>query len=173
MVNDLLDLTKIEAGKLKMQKQPFDLPSLLEDSITLTKSMATEKSIQVNPEIQPGLGIIDADKVRLKQILYNLLSNAVKFSESGKRIGLRAYHQDGCAIIEVWDEGRGIDTKDVGEIFHSFQQVESSMSSKPEGTGLGMAIAKRLVEMHGGQIAVESRLGVGSTFRINLPYISR
>ncbi len=171
MANDILDLSRIEAGKIEIEKRPFDLSLMLSRSPLTIKSLADKKRIQMELNIAPDLGVLDADEVRIKQVLYNLLSNALKFTEPGMRIGIEAHVKDNQAIIEVWDEGIGIAKEDREKIFDPFEQVGQAEAGKPIGTGLGLAISRRLIELHGGSLTVKSSKGVGSRFMIVLPGI--
>ncbi|HEB32671.1 MAG TPA: PAS domain-containing hybrid sensor histidine kinase/response regulator [Spirochaetes bacterium] len=169
MVNDILDLSKIEAGKFEIEKKPFSLGSMLSRLPLTIKSLASKKKIKLELNISPEVDLVTADEVRIKQVLYNLLSNAVKFTGSGKRIGIDACVKDCTAIIEVWDEGIGIREEDRDRVFEPFVQVGGAESGKPEGTGLGLAISRRLVNAHGGYISVKANNGPGSRFTVMLP----
>ncbi|KKL73357.1 hypothetical protein LCGC14_2075740 [marine sediment metagenome] len=169
MVNDILDLSSIEAGKMEIEKQPLDLKDLLSRTPSVIQSQAKKKGITIEMNLAPELGIIEADGVRIKQVMYNLLSNAVKFTEAGKRIGIDGYTEEDQAVVEVWDEGIGIALEDLEKVFDPFEQVIQADLGKPEGTGLGLAISRRLIEAHGGTLSVQSEKGAGSRFRIVLP----
>jgi len=168
MVNDILDLSKIEAGRTELDIKPFNLRETLMSIPTHVKSLAMKKGLQVELDIAPDLGMIRGDEVRIKQVVYNLLSNAIKFTESGKRIGIRAYLHEFTAVVTVWDEGIGIDAGNIERIFQPFEQVGAAAKDS-QGTGLGLAITMRLVQLHGGNIEVESSPGEGSRFTISLP----
>ncbi len=172
MINDILDISKIEAGEMEVVKMPFDLRHMLRRVPLMAKYPADKKKIQIELKIDPDLGLIEADEVRIKQVLYNLLSNAIKFTDPGKRIGMNARKNDLQIIIEVWDEGIGITGKDLEKIFDPFKQVSHAGSGRPEGAGLGLAISKRIIELHGGSLSVESKRGVGSRFIICLPLLN-
>ncbi len=169
MVNDILDLSKIEAGKIEIEKKPFALDAMLSRLPSTIQSLMNKKKIQMEVNVDPDLGVINADETRIKQVIYNLLSNAVKFTEPGKRIGIEAYLKDSRSVIEVWDEGIGIAEEDFEKVFDPFEQVGQTDTVKPEGTGLGLAISRRLVEAHGGSITIESKKGAGSRFIVVLP----
>ncbi len=169
MVNDILDLSRIEAGKMEIEKQPIDLKDLLSRTPSVIQSQAKKKGITIEMNLDSELGMIEADGVRIKQVMYNLLSNAVKFTETGKRIGIDAYTEEDQAVVEVWDEGIGIALEDLDKVFDPFEQVGQADLGKPEGTGLGLAISRRLIEAHGGTLSVQSEKGAGSRFRIVLP----
>jgi len=168
MVNDILDLSKIEAGKIELDIRPFNLKDTLISIPTHVKSLAMKKGLRVELDIAPELGMISGDEVRIKQVVYNLLSNAIKFTESGRRIGIKAHQQGHTAVITVWDEGIGIDAKNIARIFQPFEQVGAAAKDS-QGTGLGLAITMRLVQLHGGGIKVQSSPGGGSRFTITLP----
>ncbi len=169
MVNDILDLSKIEADRLEIEKKPFDLGALLERVPQTIHALADRKNIRVELELAPGLDLIEADEVRVTQVVFNLLSNAIKFTESGRRVGISARKRNGRTIVEVWDEGIGILEEDLERIFDPFQQINQGIAGKPEGTGLGLAITKRLIELHGGTLTVQSSPGKGSRFTCVLP----
>ncbi len=168
MINDILDLSKIEAEKLELKKTPVDLESMLIRIQSSVKSMAAKKNLSMENDIDPGIGLLTADQVRLKQVVYNLLSNAIKFTNDGGSIGLRARGDGDRAVIAVWDRGIGIPGDRLQSVFDPFEQVNDE-SRRKQGTGLGLSISKRLVEMHGGTISVESEPGRGSEFTISLP----
>ncbi|HTP58241.1 MAG TPA: ATP-binding protein, partial [Spirochaetia bacterium] len=167
MVNDVLDLSKIEAGKVELEKKPFDTAVLIQRVLTTVRSLAAKKHIHVDTDVEPGLGLLDADEVRIKQVLYNLLSNAIKFTDRERKIGVTARGQGRECEITVWDEGIGIDADDRERIFEPFEQLRKG--HEDHGTGLGLTIVRNLVELHGGSVSVESKVGEGSRFTIRLP----
>jgi two-component system sensor histidine kinase/response regulator len=169
MVDDILDLSKIEAGKIEIDRKPFDLGAMLERAPSVIHAVAQKKDVMVEVNIQPNLGWINGDEVRLKQVIYNLLSNAIKFTEPGKKIGIDAMADEDSFNITVWDEGEGIPEDYLEKIFKPFEQVKESKIAKETGTGLGLAISQKLLEMHGGTISVTSQIGKGSRFVISLP----
>jgi len=188
LVNDILDLSKIEAGRLELQRSEIQLQLLLEKSLSIIRDKAEEKRIRLTVESDQIPETITADERRLNQIIYNLLSNAVKFTEDGGTICLsaRVIAGEGDAIpaeslfigqeleIRVADNGIGIRKEDLEEIFKPFSQLEGSLSRKYPGTGLGLGLTRNLVEMHGGRMWAESEgLGKGSTFRVTLPMEQR
>jgi PAS domain S-box-containing protein len=164
MVNDILDLAKIEAGKFQLEKRPVDLELLLRQTAAAIATMAEMKQIKLVKNFAPRLGYLETDEIRLKQVVYNLLSNAVKFTDSGKQIGIDALAEGQYAVISVWDEGIGIPGADLERIFNPFEQVRNI-----KGTGLGLAIVKRIVTLHGGTVGVISNPGSGSRFTVRLP----
>jgi signal transduction histidine kinase len=169
LINDILDLSKIEAGRMELAPAPFHLPSGLENAVTLVKERAARHSITLELDLDPGLGEIVCDERKVKQVLLNLLSNAVKFTPQGGRISLKAAQKDGAVEVAVSDTGIGIAPEDQAAIFEEFRQVGSDETRKQEGTGLGLTLAKKFVELHGGRIWVESEPGRGSTFTFTLP----
>jgi signal transduction histidine kinase len=168
LINDILDLSKIEAGRMELAPAPFHLPSTLENAVTLVKERAARHGIGVELDLDPRLGELVGDERKIKQILLNLLSNAVKFTPEGGRISLKAGRREGVVEISVTDTGIGIAPEDQAAIFEEFRQVGSD-ERKREGTGLGLTLAKKFVELHGGRIWVESEVGKGSTFAFTLP----
>jgi signal transduction histidine kinase len=169
LINDILDLSKIEAGRMELVPAPFHLPSALENAVTLVKERAARHGIALHLDLDPRLDQVVADERKVKQVLLNLLSNAVKFTPEGGRISLKASRRDGAVEISVTDTGVGIAPEDQAAIFEEFRQVGSDETRKQEGTGLGLTLAKKFVELHGGRIWVESKLGTGSTFTFTLP----
>ena len=168
LINDILDLSKIEAGRMELASAPFHLPSALDNAVTLVKERAGRHGIALQLDIDPALGEVAGDERKIKQVLLNLLSNAVKFTPDGGRISLKAGQRDGAVEISVTDTGIGIAPEDQAAIFEEFRQVGSD-ERKREGTGLGLTLAKKFVELHGGRIWVESEPGRGSTFTFTLP----
>jgi len=169
LINDILDLSKIEAGRMELTPAPFYLPSALENAVTLVKERAARRGIALELDLDPRLGELVGDERKVKQVLLNLLSNAVKFTPEGGRITLRAGQRDGAVEVAVTDTGIGIAPEDQAAIFEEFRQVGSDETRKQEGTGLGLTLAKKFVELHGGRIWVRSELGRGSTFTFTLP----
>ena len=175
LINDILDLAKVEAGRTELEAEPFDLPAALDGCMTLVRERASRRGLTIALDVNARLGEIVADERKVRQVVLNLLSNAVKFTPEGGRIDLRAAPLDGAGgepkwvEISVRDTGIGIAPEDQGLIFEEFRQVGSDYARKREGTGLGLALARRFVELHGGQIRVESALGQGSTFTFTIP----
>jgi len=168
LINDILDLSKIEAGRMELEPSDFDLPSAIEHSLTLVRERAHRRGIGLGHTVDEQLGMIHADERKLKQVLLNLLSNALKFTPEGGRIDVRAALRDGVAEVSVTDTGIGISPEDQEAVFEEFRQVGTA-SKKVEGTGLGLAISKKFIELHGGKIWVTSQVGTGSTFAFTLP----
>jgi GAF domain-containing protein len=169
LINDILDLSKIEAGRMELAPAPFHLPTALESAVTLVKERAARHGITLELDLDPRLGELVGDERKVKQVLLNLLSNAVKFTPEGGRISLRAGRRDGAVAISVTDTGIGIAPEDQAAIFEEFRQVGNDETRKQEGTGLGLTLAKKFVELHDGRMWVESELGLGSTFTFTLP----
>ena len=174
LLNDILDLSKIEAGRMILEKVPFDLRSIAEECIRAQGAKAAQKGVDLSFEYVGDVRNVSGDPLRLRQIVANLLSNAIKFTEKGwvtvrQTVSLAA---DGklTMVLDVADTGAGIPAEKVPLIFEKFTQADSSISRKYGGTGLGLAITKRLVELQGGQIRVESRVGRGSTFTVEIPF---
>jgi signal transduction histidine kinase len=166
LINDILDLSKIEAGRLELQVSSFSLPEVLQHSVALMRERATRQGIFLRLEVDPGIGVIDADERLVKQVLFNLLSNALKFTGRGGHIDVLARDDEDVAI-SVRDDGAGIAPADQARIFEEFEQA--GKSTVQEGTGLGLALSRRFVELHGGRLSVQSTLGQGSIFMFNLP----
>jgi signal transduction histidine kinase len=171
LINDILDLSKIEAGRMELAPAPFHLPSALDNAVTLVKERATRHGITLQVDIDPGLGELVGDERKVKQVVLNLLSNAVKFTPEGGRISLTAGRKDDLVEIAVTDTGIGIAPEDQAAIFEEFRQVGTDETRKQEGTGLGLTLAKKFVELHRGRIWVESEPGRGSTFTFTLPLL--
>ncbi|HSE47046.1 MAG TPA: ATP-binding protein, partial [Gemmatimonadales bacterium] len=171
LINDILDLSKIEAGRMELTPAPFPLPSALDNAVTLVKERAARHGIALQVDVDPQVGDLVGDERKVKQVLLNLLSNAVKFTPEGGRISLKASRKDGMVEIAVTDTGIGIAPEDQAAIFEEFRQVGSDETRKQEGTGLGLTLAKKFVELHGGRIWVESAVGRGSTFTFTLPMV--
>ncbi len=169
LINDILNLSKIEAGKVELDSSTFDLANTIEGTLTLVRERATRHGLTMDLSLDDQLGEIEADERKVRQILLNLLSNAVKFTPDGGRIEITGAVVDGAAQIAVSDTGIGIAPEDQASIFEEFQQVGGDHEGKREGTGLGLTLARRFVELHGGRIWVESAAGQGATFTFTLP----
>jgi len=168
LINELLDLSKIEAGRLELVPEPFELALVVREVADSVRAQVEKRRFDLRIDTPAGL-VVSADRFRLRQILLNLLSNAVKFTPEGGRIVIRAHPEDGRARVEVVDSGIGISPADQEKLFREFVQLDGSHSRQYEGTGLGLALCKRLVELHGGTIGVVSAPGAGSTFWFTLP----
>jgi signal transduction histidine kinase len=169
LINDILDLSKIEAGKMELELSEFDLPAALDNAMTLLKERAQRHGIALKLEINPDLGTVRADERKFKQIMLNLLSNAVKFTREGGSVAVTAKPNGTMIEISVADTGAGITAEDQKSLFEEFKQLGPDRARKAEGTGLGLALTKRFIELHGGAIRVESAIGKGSTFSFTLP----
>ena len=169
LINEILDLSKVEAGRMELELATFDLPLAIDNARTFVRERATTHGITLDVKVDERLGDVVGDERKIKQILLNLLSNAVKFTPEGGRIGINARQTDGVVEISVTDTGIGIAPEDQAKVFEEFRQVGSDNAKKIEGTGLGLTLAKKFVELHGGRIWVESEVGKGSTFVFTLP----
>ena len=176
LINDILDLSKIEAGKMEIQPEYIDLVEIIDGVMSTAKGLVKDKPIQLFKEVEEGLPQVYGDPLRVRQVLLNLVSNAAKFTKEGS-ITVRAVRKDFDPVtlepprvqVDVADTGIGIAPKDMEKLFVAFQQVDGSSTRQVGGTGLGLAISKQFIEMHGGRIWVESQVGVGSTFSFTVP----
>jgi GAF domain-containing protein len=169
LINEILDLSKVEAGRMELELATFDLPLAIDNARTFVRERAAKHGIGLDVTVDERLGDFVGDERKIKQVLLNLLSNAVKFTPEGGRIGINARQADGSVEISVSDTGIGITPEDQPKIFEEFRQVGGDYAYKREGTGLGLTLAKKFVELHGGRIWVESEVGKGSTFSFTLP----
>lgn len=169
LINDILDLAKVEAGRMELNIGNFDLPTAIDNALTLIRERATRHGISLAAQVDPRLGELNADERKLKQILLNLLSNAVKFTPAGGRITVSAGLLGDMVEIAVNDTGIGIAREDQAAVFEEFKQVGTDYARKAEGTGLGLALTRKLVELHGGTMRLESEPGKGSIFAFTLP----
>jgi signal transduction histidine kinase len=169
LINDILDLSKIEAGRMELDITQFDLPLALQNALTLVRERAMRHGITLGLDIGERVGEVTGDERKVKQIMLNLLSNAVKFTPDGGKVDVRARMDTDKVEIAVTDTGIGIAQEDQELVFEEFKQVGRDYTKKAEGTGLGLALTKRFVELHGGSIALESEPGKGSTFTFTLP----
>ena len=168
LIDDVLDLSKVEAGRIDLQGVPFSLPAALERGVVMVREGATRGGVRISLSSDPGIDTVIGDERRVRQVLFNLLSNAVKFTPAGGTVDVAVTRLDGEVRISVSDSGPGIATEDQVRIFEEFQQAAAGKEQR-EGTGLGLALSKRLVELHGGRIWVESEPGKGSRFVFTLP----
>jgi signal transduction histidine kinase/ActR/RegA family two-component response regulator len=174
LINDVLDLSKVEAGKMEFRPEPVELTTLIREVNDILRTLAAQKQIRVEVEIDAGVTGVLADPGKLKQVLYNYLSNALKFTPEEGRVTVRILSADGNAFrLEVEDTGIGIKPEDLGRLFVEFQQFDASTAKKYPGTGLGLALTKRIVECQGGEVGVRSVVGQGSVFFAQLPRIAR
>jgi len=168
LINDILDLSKIEAGRMELELSDFHLPTALDSALTLVRERAGRRSIALHTNIDNRLGQIQADERKVRQVVLNLLSNAIKFTPEGGRIEVSAVPKDGLVEVSVSDSGVGIAPEDQEAVFEEFRQVGTA-AKKVEGTGLGLTLCRKFVELHGGRIWVKSEEGVGSTFTFTIP----
>jgi signal transduction histidine kinase/CheY-like chemotaxis protein len=172
LINDILDLSKIESGRMDLYTEPVQLAELIQGVMATAAGLTKDKPIVLRQELAADLPLVAADRTRLRQILLNLLSNAAKFTSSGA-ITVRAQQQGEQVVLSVSDTGIGIAAEHLTTIFEEFRQLEGSANRRYEGTGLGLAICRRLVQLHGGDLWVESTPEVGSTFAFSLPSVAR
>jgi len=172
LINDVLDISKIEAGELNIIKEPVDVLTSLQSAISLMKKTAEEKGLELTSDLAPDTGQVIGDRRRLEQIMLNLLSNAIKFTETGS-ITVSSSIQQGMVRISIKDTGIGIEKEKMDILFKPFHQIDTGTTRKHEGTGLGLSISKKLVELHGGSISLTSEPGVGSEFVILLPALEQ
>jgi signal transduction histidine kinase len=172
LINDVLDLSKVEAGQVELEVAPFSLRDTLERGVVMVRERATKEGVHVTLMTEPEVDVVEGDERRIRQVVFNLLSNAVKFTPAGGAVGVSAAQVDGEVRVSVSDTGPGIALEDQERIFDEFQQTEAGVEQR-EGTGLGLALSKRLVELHGGRIWIESAVSRGSTFVFALPVESR
>jgi signal transduction histidine kinase len=168
LINEVLDLSKVEAGQVELELAPFSLQEALERGVAMVRERATRDGVQVTLAANPDVDVVSGDERRIRQVIFNLLSNAVKFTPAGGAVDVQATRANGEVSISVADTGPGIAAEDLQRVFEEFQQTEAGIE-RGEGTGLGLALSKRLVELHGGRIWVDSELGSGSTFVFTLP----
>ncbi|MBC7624984.1 MAG: hypothetical protein H7232_16550, partial [Aeromicrobium sp.] len=172
LINDILDLSKIEAGKMEFEPASFSLAAAVGNAVTLIRERALRQNLNVSAEIAVDIGLVVADERKLKQILINLLTNAVKFTYPRGWVRISAVRDKNDIVITVADSGVGIASTEHASIFEEFKQLSVSGAAKHEGTGLGLALSKRLVELHGGRIWLESEVGQGAKFSFTLPQSS-
>jgi len=169
LINDILDLSKIEAGRMELDVSRFDLQGAIANAMTLVRGRAERHGIKLGADISGEVGSYDGDERKFKQIVLNLLTNAVKFTPEGGCVTLGARRMNGAYVFTVSDTGVGIAPEDHTAVFEEFRQVGTDYARKHEGTGLGLALARKFVELHGGRIRVESTPGKGSRFTFTLP----
>ncbi len=168
LINDILDLSKIEAGRMELELTDFDLPAAMDNAVTLVRERASRKGVTVGIAVGEQVGLMRGDERKIRQVLLNLLSNAIKFTPEGGRIEVGAALDNGAVEVSVSDTGVGIAPEDLEAVFEEFRQVGAS-AAKQEGTGLGLALSRKFIELHGGTIRVTSEVGAGSTFTFRLP----
>ena len=168
LINDILDLSKIEAGRMELELSDFDLPTALDNALTLVRERAGRRSITLRMNVDERLGEVRADERKIRQVVLNLLSNAIKFTPEGGRIEVAVMPRDRLVEVSVSDTGVGIAPEHQEAVFEEFRQVGTA-DKKAEGTGLGLTLCRKFIELHGGRIWVKSQLGVGSTFTFTIP----
>jgi PAS domain S-box-containing protein len=174
LVNDILDLSKVEAGKMEFRPEPVDLDRVVDEIVAMLRTVAARKRIRVEMSVDPDVREVVLDPARFKQVLYNYLSNALKFTPDDGRVEVRAVPETGETFrLEVADTGPGINERDLGRLFVEFQQLDAALTKKHPGTGLGLALTRRIVDAQGGSVGVRSQPGVGSVFHAILPRRSR
>jgi two-component system, NtrC family, sensor kinase len=169
LINDILDLSKVEAGEVGLEVAPFSLGEALERGVVMVREKAAKNRIRLDLELDPSVNVVEGDERRIRQVIFNLLSNAVKFTPEGGRVDVSTTQENGAVKVAVADSGPGVAPEDRERIFEEFQQARTDDGDRPEGTGLGLALSKKLIELHGGRIWVESEPGRGSTFAFTLP----
>jgi signal transduction histidine kinase len=167
LINEILDLSKVEAGRMELEPAWLSLPGLLDSGLALVRERAVRQALVVSLDVGDGVGEVWADEVKLKQVVVNLLTNAVKFTPSGGAVDVRAWAEGDEVVVTVRDTGVGVAMEDQARIFEAFQRGDRRVSV--EGTGLGLTLSKRFVELHGGRIWVDSAVGEGSTFGFAIP----
>jgi two-component system CheB/CheR fusion protein len=174
LINDVLDMAKVEAGKMELSISSLSLKNILEDALILVKGMALKKKITLALKIDENIGQIEADERKLKEVLYNLFSNAIKFTLPEGQVGITAQIIGSEIEVAVTDTGIGIAPENISRVFEAFTRIENPYSKAIEGTGLGLGLSKKLVELHGGKIWIESNgLNTGTTVRFTLPIKAR
>jgi PAS domain S-box-containing protein len=174
LINDVLDLAKVEAGKIELNPETFPLAKAIEGVCAVVKGIAQKKSVAVRWAVAPELASVTLDQQKFKQICFNLLANAVKFTDTGGSVDINALPRDGGRFeVRVTDTGIGIRKEDMQRLFREFEQLETGTARRFEGTGLGLALTRKLVEFQGGSISAESEHGKGSTFSVILPLVVR
>ena len=171
LINDILDLAKIEAGRIELHHETVDPHLLIESARDIIRPFAMKQGVTLEFDAAGNLPTVVVDPVRVKQMLFNLLSNAVKFTKAGGTVRLRTSASLGRWVVAVEDTGIGIKPDDIPRLFREFERIPSPSGPKPEGTGLGLALTKRMVELHGGIIEVTSTPGQGSTFTVQIPIV--
>jgi len=169
LINDILDLSKIEAGKMDLELEEFSVSELITMSMNLMREKAAKHNIGISVEIDESLDTIMGDQRKIKQVVFNLLANSLKFTSNNGQVGIRLVREGKFAKFCVWDSGIGISIEDQKHIFNEFRQADASLTKKYEGAGLGLAIVKKFVELHGGNVWVESKLNLGARFYFTIP----
>jgi len=178
LINDFLDLSKIEAGKMKWETVELSLNKVIQNAVNVTQAIAKEKNLRIEFTSEQDLPLVSGDKDRFVQVVTNLLGNAIKFTPEGGRIDVAvrvdagdSESDPGVVVVSVSDTGIGISPENYGDVFEKFKQVGDTLTGKPQGTGLGLPICKEIIEHYDGRIWVESEIGKGSTFSFSLPIL--
>ncbi len=169
LVNDILDISKLEAGQLRLNDEPVDLDAIVRDCLHFVEMRAAKAGLRLEEAIAPDIPLVRADQRKMRQIIINLLTNAVKFTPSGGRVGISLVYIGDGITMRIEDSGIGMSPEDIIEALEPFHQVESKVSREVEGTGLGLPLAKRLVELHGGTFEIQSKPQVGTTIIVTIP----
>jgi signal transduction histidine kinase len=170
LINDVLDLSKVEAGRMELRPESFEVQGAIDEVSSVVSAPARQKQITIYKQVAPDLGSTMLDRQKFVQVLYNLVANAVKFSDEGGKVTISADRpQEDLLRIQVRDTGIGIRKEDFGNLFVEFRQLDSGTARRYEGTGLGLALTKKIIEFQGGQITVTSEVGQGSVFTVTLP----
>jgi signal transduction histidine kinase len=172
LINDVLDLSKIEAGQLTLSLADYSLSDVVQSVFTAVEPLANEKRLSLKVELPTSLPVGRGDERRIAQVLLNLVGNAIKFTDAGE-VAIKATASNGSFEVAVRDTGPGVAPADQQKIFEEFQQADSSSTRKKGGTGLGLSISKRIIEMHGGKLSVKSEPGRGSVFSFALPVVAK
>lgn len=170
LIGDILDLAKIEAHKMELEIMPYNIADIVISSVDEMQPLANQKNLEISLSMNKSFILVEIDKMRIKQVLINLLGNAIKFTEKGS-IKVTVLNHPSQVDIQVIDTGIGLTAEEIAKIFHPFSQADSSITRKYGGTGLGLVISKKIIDLHSGTIFVKSQKGVGSTFSITLPKI--
>jgi signal transduction histidine kinase/CheY-like chemotaxis protein len=169
LINEILDLSKVEAGRMEIDRAPVSLSNVLEHGVAMVRERAARRGVALTLDSRGDLGLVSADELKLKQVVLNLLTNAIKFTEVGGSVHVTARLEGDEAQVEVRDTGIGIAEDEQERIFEAFQRGGRGVRTSTEGTGLGLTLSKRIVELHGGRMWMQSRLGEGSTFGFSIP----
>jgi signal transduction histidine kinase len=168
LINDVLDLSKIEAGQLKLSLADYSIKDVVNNVVSAVEPLATKKKLNFKVDVRPDMPTAHGDEQKLTQVLLNLTGNAIKFTDAGE-VAIKVSAANGSYTVAIHDTGPGISAADQAKLFQQFQQADNSITKTKGGTGLGLAISKRIIELHGGSISVQSSVGQGSTFAFTLP----
>jgi signal transduction histidine kinase len=169
LINDILDLSTVEAGRMELELGKFSLLETLESGLTMVRERANQHRIELRVDADANVDVVEADERKVKQVIFNLLANAVKFTPDGGQVQVKASREADCIQVSVRDTGVGIAPEDQARIFEAFQQVDRNIAQPQEGTGLGLTLSRQFVQLHGGRLWLESAPGKGSTFHFTLP----